>query len=232
MRARQRAALTIGLAIGLGVAGAWLAQSARDTQGQDPRASAAVRAANAGIANDGSARAGDSRSASRARDSRPDRAQVLAHGVDSAAPSPTRARATEPGARLAQEAPVAAPQASPRIVLEALAIPPGVVTASLSGHDPGAPRELDLWALSAGRASPLGRASSDEGARIRAPQLPLPDAGLEVVATPRGVLPGEPGASAPLRLARTAASDAPARAEFPDHLPRWRLAPADGGEAR
>jgi hypothetical protein len=232
MRARKRAALTIGLAIGLAVAGAWLTQSARDVRSQDPRASAAAGAASAMDANDGPAKAGDRRTPAPASDPRPDPAHDPAHGVGVAA-SPERAPAIEPGALLAQEVPAATLQVFPRIVLEPLAVPPGVVTASLSGHDPGAPRELDLWAISAGRASPLGRASSDEGARIHAPQLPLPGAGLEVVATPRGVRPGEPGASAPLRLARTAASDAPAAgAEFPNHLPRWRRAPADGGEAK
>lgn len=237
MRARERSALTIGLAIGIGVAGALLVQSARDARSQHPRTNAAVRTASGWIASERPATAGDSRRLAHATDARPvsapgDARPDLPRGMG-AAPNAAGASVPEPGALLAQEAPAATLKALPRIVLEPLAVPPGVVTASLSGHDPGAPRALDLWAISAGRASPLGRASSDAGARIHAPQLPLPGAGLEVVATPRGVRPGEPGASAPLRLARTAASDVPAAgAEFPNHLPRWRRAPADGGETR
>ena len=118
-------------------------------------------------------------------------------------------------------------------MLEPLAVPPGVVTASLSGFDAGAPRELDLWAFFAGRASPLGRAASDADARIRAPQLPLPDGGTRGRRDTAGVRPGEPGASAPLRLARAPGASRPLPdSEGPKHLPRWRLAPADGGEVQ
>jgi len=110
-------------------------------------------------------------------------------------------------------------------VLEALAVPPDAVTAGFAGYDTGAPRELDLWRIRAGRALRLGRAASDADARIHGPQLPLPAAGIDLVVTPRGVRPGEPGASEPLRLAREPGSGslAPAPEDLQGQkLPRWR----------
>jgi len=109
-----------------------------------------------------------------------------------------------------------------RIWLEALEIPPDAVTASVSGFDAGAPRALALWRIDGGRFERIGAATSDADARIRAPQLALPEAGLALVVTPMGVRPGEPGASTPLQLAR--ASDPP-RPELPASVaPRWRAA--------
>jgi hypothetical protein len=115
-----------------------------------------------------------------------------------------------------------------QIVLEAVAVPTGAVTASFSGYDTGAPRALDLWRLVAGRAVRLGRAASDAETRIHAPQLPLPDAGIDLVVTPAGVRPGGPGASDPLRLAWQSERDPRAPApEGPRNPPRWRPAPAE-----
>jgi len=139
-------------------------------------------------------------------------------------PGPASAVTAAPPPALRQTPPAAA-SASSRIVLEPLAGAPGAVTAGVAGYDTGAPRELDLWRVRSGRAFRLGRAESDANARIHGPQLPLPAEGIELVATPSGVRPGEPGASEPLRLARERGSGplASAREDVPKpELPRWR----------
>jgi len=142
-----------------------------------------------------------------------------------ALPSPASARMEAlPSSLPRRPTPEAAP-ASSRIVLEPLALMPGAVTAGIAGYDTGAPRELELWRVRAGRAVRLGRAESDADARIHGPQLPLPAGGIELVATPSGVRPGETGASEPLRLAREpeGGSLAAAREDLQrPELPRWR----------
>jgi hypothetical protein len=107
-------------------------------------------------------------------------------------PQPASPRSSAPDPRAA----------SSQILLEPLAPDPNAVTAGITGIDTGAPRELVLWRLRAGRAHRLGSAVSDSNARIHAPQLPLPADGIELVATPVGVRPGGPGASEPVRLVR------------------------------
>jgi len=137
---------------------------------------------------------------------------------------------------VAAQAPQTAAQPPGRIVLEPLAVSADAVTAAFTGYDTGAPRELWLWRVVAGHTLRLARAASDADARIHAPQLPLPAAGIDVVVTPRGVYPGEPGASEPLRLARASAggTSTPAQ-EAPVNLPRWRPPTAErstGEESR
>ena len=164
---------------------------------------------------------------------RPEREEAVAANLDAhadprlrpdASPSPARAD-TAASPSLRRQPPPEANPAWSRIVLEPVAVAPSAVTAGIAGYDTGAPRELDLWRIRAGRAVRLGRAESDADARIHGPQLPLPAEGIVLVATPRGVAPGEPGASEPLRLARQPGSGslAPAREGEPKPgLPRWR----------
>ena len=111
-----------------------------------------------------------------------------------------------------------------RILLEPLPVAADSVTAGFVGTDTGAPRALSLWRVDAGRAEKIGSTVSDGDARIQAPQLALPEAGLTLVVTPIGVLPGEPGASAPLRLARAPDSTFASPDPTPAGSPRWRPA--------
>jgi hypothetical protein len=90
----------------------------------------------------------------------------------------------------------------PRIELEPAPIAADAVTGSVTGFDAGAPRRLEIWRVGAGAPQRLARAESDESGRVRAPQIPLPAAGVTLVATPIGARPGEPGASEPQRLER------------------------------
>ncbi len=156
---------------------------------------------------------------------RSSRSDALADSVIAAA------RATSAPSALSREPQPRAAGPSFRILLEPLTAAPDAVTASFAGRDTGAPRMLELWRVDAGRAQWLGRAASDADARIHAPQLALPAAGIQLVVTPLGVRPGEPGSSQPLRLAR-----APHREDIQARgSPRWRhaaLAPSPEGESR
>lgn len=129
------------------------------------------------------------------------RAEHAARRVDPTHPASASADASD-DARLAQ--PDAARPAP--IALEDPLRAFGVALA-VAGHDPGAPRALDLWRVGTnGRAARVARGrSAPDGALVFAP-LVLPARPVELVVTPRGASPRDPGASRPVPVRRDPAA--------------------------
>jgi len=75
-----------------------------------------------------------------------------------------RAVAAEPNG---EASPLPLPQ------LDRLAVPAGAVTASVTGWDPAAPRELTLWRVEEDRSARLATTQSEQGGRFRFPEIAM-----------------------------------------------------------
>jgi hypothetical protein len=228
MRDGKRAALGLALLLGVAGLGAGVWQATRPRAPLVGSATSSPAAAAVLPARGTSPMLGERRADSDSRDRTATSPTPRAHAALAAADALPPARAAEPPASAGTAPPDREPTRAPlpRILLEPVVAAPGAVTASFAGIDTGAPRTLALWRVDARRPQRLGRATSDASARIQAPQLALPEAGLALVVTPIGVRPGEPGASPPLQLAR-APGTSPDADRAAAGSPRWRLFAAD-----
>jgi hypothetical protein len=71
-------------------------------------------------------------------------------------------------------------------VLDAPTIGAGAVGATITGHDPHAPRTLQLWRIDTGAARLLADTTSTHARRFDFGQLAVPNAGIHLVVTPTG----------------------------------------------
>jgi hypothetical protein len=201
VRGRQYAALALGLAAALcGIGVALLhgePEPAPATLGPERAAPTSLaRAASASASGETADPGANAETASIAVE------QDLASAAAPAAPARFESRDGSPAA-VDPRSPARRSPAAPalaRIALDEISAEPGTVSTTISGHDAGAPRALELWRVERERVRRVARGYSDLDGNLHAPQLALAGRALELVVTPIGVRPGEPAASEPARL--------------------------------
>lgn len=116
------------------------------------------------------------------------------------------------------------PFAAGALVLDTPA--PHPTTARVTGFDPSGPREIWLWRLAGDSADVVARGRSGRDGALAFPDLLIPAAGLELVATPAGGAPGDREASSPRRIpGRPPQPPRPTRLEFTEAGVRVWLEP-------
>ena len=109
------------------------------------------------------------------------------------------------------------PRISPPVIEDSHA------TTAIQGHDPMAPRPLELWRIDAQGAHSMGRTESNARGRFDFGRVVLPHSELRLAVTPPGV---DPLSVSPMRLSRTVLPSPRVGLEYADATLWARIIPA------